>query len=143
QNPSGILSKLPHGFERFNQNTRRNQGFFMISGKALPMMDRSCLKDIGITSIGKQLTILGHIKQLLGKGECQPKESRQPNVSMKGKITKKDKNAMTSEEKHLYHSKIQMIRKECEKRWPGNHKIYFRSNNSNSYPLRGYFAISQ
>lgn len=37
-----------------------------ISGKALPMMDRSCLEDIGITSIGKQLTILGHIKQLLG-----------------------------------------------------------------------------
>ena len=28
-----------------------------------------------------------------------------------------------------------MIRKECEKRWPGNHKIYFRSNNSNSLVL--------
>ena len=37
-----------------------------ISGKALPMIDRSCLKHIGITSIGKQLTILALIKQLSG-----------------------------------------------------------------------------
>ena len=28
--------------------------------------------------------------------------------------------------------RIKIIRKECEKRWPGNNKIYFRSNNSNS-----------
>lgn len=28
-----------------------------------------------------------------------------------------------------------MIRKECEKRWPGNNKIYFRSNNSNRLVL--------
>ena len=37
-----------------------------ISGKALAMIDRSCLKDIGITPIDKQLTILALIKQLLG-----------------------------------------------------------------------------
>lgn len=37
-----------------------------ISGRALAMVDRQCLKDIGIAVIGKQLTILGCIKELLG-----------------------------------------------------------------------------
>lgn len=36
-----------------------------ITGKALAIVDRQCLKDIGIASIGKQLTILGCIKELM------------------------------------------------------------------------------
>ncbi|XP_068733302.1 uncharacterized protein [Montipora capricornis] len=30
---------------------------------------------------------------------------------------------------------IKLIRKECSKRWPGNNKVYFRSNNANSLIL--------
>ena len=38
-----------------------------ISGKTLTLVDRQCLKDIGLGSIGKQLTILSCIKELLCK----------------------------------------------------------------------------
>lgn len=31
--------------------------------------------------------------------------------------------------------RIKLIRKECSKRWPGNNKVYFRSNNANSLIL--------
>lgn len=38
-----------------------------ISGKTLSLVDRQCLKDIGIESIGKQLAVLACIKELLCK----------------------------------------------------------------------------
>ena len=34
-----------------------------------------------------------------------------------------------------YLLRIKIIRKECQKKWPGNSKIYFRSNNNNSLVL--------
>lgn len=37
-----------------------------ISGVALKMLDRSCLKEMGITSLWKQLQILSHVKGLIG-----------------------------------------------------------------------------
>ena len=35
------------------------------------MVDRACLRDINITSVGKQLTILRCIQELLSKGDLQ------------------------------------------------------------------------
>jgi len=40
-----------------------------ISGGTLTMVDRACLRDINITSVGKQLTILRCIQELLSKGD--------------------------------------------------------------------------
>lgn len=37
-----------------------------ISGIALKMVDRTCLKEMGVKSIGKQLQILSLLKDLLG-----------------------------------------------------------------------------
>ncbi|XP_078356129.1 uncharacterized protein LOC144640939 [Oculina patagonica] len=110
-----------------------------ISGKTLALVDRQCLKDIGIVSIGKQLAVLACIKELLSNTEREssqkPKSVQSPSKRMKVKITRKDKQEMRAEDKHLYHSKIKLIRKECLKRWPGNNKVYFRSNNTNSLIL--------
>jgi len=73
------------------------------------MVDRACLRDINITSVGKQLTILRCIQELLSKDkkESQQNESL-PNVSdttMKVKITKKDKKSWTPEQRALYQRK--------------------------------------
>ncbi|KAL9976595.1 hypothetical protein ACROYT_G013916 [Oculina patagonica] len=80
-----------------------------ISGKTLALVDRQCLKDIGIVSIGKQLAVLACIKELLSNTEresCQkPKSVQSPSKRMKVKITRKDKQEMRAEDKHLYHSK--------------------------------------
>ena len=35
----------------------------------------------------------------------------------------------------ILNCRIKLIRKECSKRWPGNNKVYFRSNNVNSLIL--------
>ena len=37
-----------------------------ITGIALKMLDRTCLKDMGIKSLGKQLQILSRVKDLIG-----------------------------------------------------------------------------
>ncbi|XP_068672413.1 uncharacterized protein [Montipora foliosa] len=79
-----------------------------ISGKTLALVDRQCLKDIGIGSIGKQLAVLACIKQLHSHVERQSSPEsvhHSPSKGMKAKVTRKDKQEMNAEDKHLYHSK--------------------------------------
>ena len=42
-----------------------------ISGKTLSLLDRQCLKDLGITSIGKQLAVLACMNYSVSKSMVQ------------------------------------------------------------------------